>query len=367
MSEATKYYLIAGEPSGDLHGAHLIRALKQRTPESTFRAWGGDKMAGEGAEIVTHYREMAFMGFVEVLQNIFTILGLMRKCKADILAHKPDVLILIDYPGFNMRIAKFARANRIKVAYYIAPQVWAWKESRVAKLKNTTDAMLVILPFEKEFYARHGMEVTYVGHPLLNHLQPAESREQVSEAPAIALLPGSRKQEIGKILPEMLKVTARFPNASFIIGMAPSQDIAFYESVVKSVKGVSLYAGATYDLLRNADAALVTSGTATLETALIGLPQVVCYKTSSISYRLARFFIRVKYISLVNLIADRAVVTELIQDELNTDRIESELTAILQPDIRKRMFEDYAEIRKLLGGGGASERAADAVVKLLHQ
>ena len=366
MSEVTKYYVIAGEPSGDLHGAHLIRALVQRTPNATFRAWGGDKMAVEGAEIVTHYREMAFMGFVEVLQNIFTILGLMRKCKADILAYQPDVLILIDYPGFNMRIAKFAKANGIKVAYYIAPQVWAWKENRVAKLKKSTDIMLVILPFEKDFYAKHRMSVEYVGHPLLDHLQPAQSTEQVSDAPSIALLPGSRKQEIGKILPEMLEVAARFPNATFTIGMAPSQDVAFYKSILKEMKGVSLYEGTTYDLLRNADAALVTSGTATLETALIGLPQVVCYKTSVISYRLARFFIKIKYISLVNLIADRVVVTELIQGDLNADRIESELTAILQPDTRKRMFEDYAEIRALLGGGGASERAADAVIKLLR-
>ncbi|MCC5918648.1 MAG: lipid-A-disaccharide synthase [Cryomorphaceae bacterium] len=355
-----KYYIIAGEPSGDLHGAKLISAIKRRQPQAEFRVWGGDKMTEAGAELVTHYREMAFMGFLEVIKNIFTILGLMRKCKSDLLAYQPDLLILIDYPGFNMRMATFAKKNNIKVAYYIAPQVWAWKAGRVKKLKETVDLMMTILPFEKSFYAQRGMDVEYVGHPLIDHLAFVPRENMVGDNPTIALLPGSRKQEIEMILPEMLKLANAMPNANFLIGMAPSQSKQFYEPFMTKLTNVSLYQGETYDLMREADAGLVTSGTATLEAALLGLPQVVCYKTSAISYMLARYFIKVKYISLVNLIADREIVRERIQENLNQKVLLSDLKELLYSERRSQMAADYKGIRNTLGAG-ASDKAAKLI------
>ncbi|MCH8546347.1 MAG: lipid-A-disaccharide synthase [Cryomorphaceae bacterium] len=359
------YYIIAGEASGDLHGSNLIKAIKAKQPDATFRIWGGDKMAtASESELVVHYREMAFMGFIEVLKNIRTIARRLKQCKADLLEHNPQVLVLIDYPGFNMRIAKFAKDHGIKVAWYIAPQVWAWKENRVKTLKRITDLMLVILPFETSFFAKHDMEVTYVGHPLLDHLHWNPSNTNIQPTPTIALLPGSRKQEINSILPRMLEVVPHFPDATFVISRAPSQSEDVYlpylsKQVVMSDKN-------SYDLLSDADAALVTSGTATLETALIGIPQIVCYLTSPTTYQLAKFFIKVPFISLVNLIAEREVVTELIQNKLIGENLKTELEKILDAENRKEMLNAYKDIREKLGGHGASERAAEQITNL-HQ
>lgn len=359
------YYIIAGEASGDLHGANLIHAIKAKQPNATFRLWGGEKMQKAAkSELVVHYREMAFMGFIEVIKNIRTISRRLKQCKKDILEHNPQVLVLIDYPGFNMRIAKFAKEHGIKVAWYIAPQVWAWKENRVKALKRTTDLMLVILPFETDFFAKHDMDVTYVGHPLLDHLKWNPSAVDIEDSPSIALLPGSRQQEINSILPRMLEVVKHFPKATFFISRAPSQSEAVYQPYLNDQ--VVLSEKNSYDLLAESDAALVTSGTATLETALIGVPQIVCYLTSPTTYQLAKFFIKVPFISLVNLIADREVVKELIQHNLNGDALKTELAKILETENRKDMLNDYKFIREKLGGHGASERAADNIIALHH-
>lgn len=355
------YYIIAGEPSGDMHGAYLMKALKKKQPSAAFRVWGGDKMASAGGELVTHYREMAFMGFIEVLQNIGSILKLIKKCKQDILNSKPRVLILIDYPGFNMRIAKFAKQHNIKVVWYIAPQVWAWKERRVHTLKKITDRMLVILPFEKAFFAKHNMDVDYVGHPLLDHLEWTPAAIEPNQMLRIALLPGSRQQEISSILPRMLEVVERFPDAQFSVSQAPSQSKNTYLPYISNHPRVSLTSATSYELLLNSDIALVASGTATLETALIGIPQAVCYRTSSISYQLAKHFINVPYISLVNLIANKEVVKEIIQNELNADVIENEIKRLSTISERQKIIENYEQIRKQLGDGGASQRATDII------
>lgn len=357
------YYIIAGEASGDLHGANLIHAIKAKQPNATFRMWGGDKMeAAAESKPVVHYREMAFMGFIEVIKNIRTISRRLKQCKKDILEHNPKVLVLIDYPGFNMRIAKFAKEHGIKVAWYIAPQVWAWKEKRVKTLKRTTDLMLVILPFETAFFAKHGMDVTYVGHPLLDHIKWSPSATDIVDNPTIALLPGSRQQEINSILPRMLEVVPHFPKATFVISRAPSQSEDVYQPYLNDQ--VVLSEKNSYDLLTESDAALVTSGTATLETALIGVPQIVCYLTSPTTYQLAKFFIKVPFISLVNLIAEREVVKELIQNNLNGETLKTELGKILAPENRGEMLNAYKEIREKLGGHGASERAAENIIDL---
>lgn len=361
-----RYYVIAGEASGDLHGSNLIGALQRLDGEADFRCWGGDLMQAKGAELVKHYRDLAFMGFVEVLANIRTIMRNMKFCKQDILDYKPDVLILIDYPGFNLRIAEFAHANGIKVFYYISPQVWAWKQSRVKKIRKVVDRMFVILPFEKEFYARFGYEVDFVGHPLLDAIAQYREAHPDKEAfyqkhglepdkPIIALLPGSRKQEIGLKLPIMLSVRNDFPEYQFVVAGAPSQGKAVYLAHGNDVKVVE---GDTYGLLSVAKAALVTSGTATLETALFGVPEVVCYKGSQVSYLIARQLIKVKYISLVNLIMDRLVVKELIQKELNRTNLKEELQAILGGEKREAMKADFVALQEKLGGAGASATCA---------
>jgi len=358
-----RFYVIAGEASGDLHGANLIKALKTKSPESEFRAWGGDLMEAQGATIVKHYRDLAFMGFTEVLLNLRTIFRNIAFCKQDLLAHRPDALILIDYPGFNMRIAEFAKQNGIKVFYYISPQIWAWKESRVHKLKKTVDHMMVILPFEKDFYAKHGMEVTFVGHPLLDVINGEETAAPIErKSDLIALLPGSRRQEIKRMLPIMLRMPALFPDHKFVIAGAPSIEPEFYHQII-SEADVQLVFGQTHELFKTAKAGLVTSGTATLEAALFGMPQVVCYKGGRISYLIARMLIKVKYISLVNLIADKEIVKELIQKDLSPTQLKHELSIILSPEGSVKMQADYLELRQLLGGPGASERTAGHVLK----
>ncbi len=369
-----RYYIISGEASGDLHGSALIRELKLLDPGADFRVWGGELMREQGATLVKHYRDLAFMGFTEVIQNLGTILGNLSFCKKDILQYNPDVLILIDYPGFNLRIAEFASHNRLRVFYYISPQIWAWKQSRVKKIKRFVERMFVILPFEKSFYKKFGMDVDFVGHPLLDSIEqkrkdflsPEKFRELhgLSSKPLIALLPGSRKQEISEMLPEMMSVIPDFPGFQFVVAAAPSQPESFYSQVMAGVKA-PLLANCTYELLAHSHAALVTSGTATLETALLGTPEVVCYKGGRISYMIARKLIRVKYISLVNLIMDRKVVTELIQDDLTTAGLKEELNLLLQDTVRDRIKEDYRELIVKLGGSGASALTAKLMLDYL--
>jgi lipid-A-disaccharide synthase len=361
-----KYYVVAGEASGDLHAANLIKRIKERDTGAQFRAWGGDLMQQQGAEIIKHYRELAFMGFIEVTMNLRTILNNISYCKQDILAYKPDAIILVDYPGFNLRIADWAKKQGIKVIYYISPQIWAWKQSRVHQIKRDVDLMLVILPFEEEFYQRFNYKVHFVGHPLLDAIaeRPLPNRP---EKPYIALLPGSRKQEIEKMLPIMLSTMPYFPQFDFVVAGAPGQTEAFYTPLLKGT-GARLVSGKTYDVITNATAAMVTSGTATLETALLGTPQVVCYKGSWVSYQLAKQLIKVKYIALVNLILDRPAVKELIQNELTTHNLQKELDAIiLNKENRNRMLADYDELKEKLGGIGASARAAGIIVDYLNK
>ncbi len=365
-----KYYLVAGEASGDLHGANLMKALKLHDPGAEFRFLGGDLMKAEGGDLVKHYREMAYMGFAEVLLNIRSILRNLKHAKADLLQYRPDALILVDFPGFNLKIAEFAKNHGIKVFYYISPKVWAWNQKRVLKIKQVVDKLFCILPFEVDFYRSWGMEVDYVGNPLLDAIADFEPDEQfmekqrLSDKPVIALLPGSRKQEVSKILPVMLAVVAGFPDYQFVIAGAPSFSREFYDLFVKDLP-VPVIFSQTYDILNNAEAAVVTSGTATLETALFHVPQVVVYKTSAISVAIARLVIRIKYISLVNLIMDKLVVKELIQEECNPENIASELRNLLNGQQRKEMLKDYIDLSLRMGDPGASEKTAELIIKNL--
>lgn len=371
-----KYYLLAGEASGDLHGSNLIRELVRQDGEAKIRCWGGDLMQEAGGELVKHYRDLAFMGFAEVIKNLPTILRNLRFCKEDILQWKPDLLILIDYPGFNLRMAKWAREQGIKVVYYISPQVWAWKENRVKSMKTCIDKMLVILPFEKKYYQdKWNWDVEYVGHPLvevIDRFKKDPSPLSVTlpgEGPVIALLPGSRQQEILKKLPVMLEVTRHYPQCRFVVAKAPGLDPSFYEELLSPYPNVFSVTKETYALLNLSTAALVTSGTATLETALFGVPEVVCYKGSYLSYQIGKRLVKVKYISLVNLIMDKPVVTELIQDDLNPSRLKAELEKLLHdPETGARIRKDYAALHEVLGEGGhASEKAARSILAFLRQ
>ncbi len=417
-----KYYIIAGEASGDLHGSNLIRELKRLDNAAQIRCWGGDKMQEAGGELVKHYRDLAFMGFTEVLLNLRTILRNLKFCKQDILQFKPDVLILIDYPGFNLRISKWAKENGLRVVFYISPQVWAWKEGRVKSMKQTIDKMLVILPFEKEYFRnKWNWDVEYVGHPLVevieryklarrrneggekgtsltaegtkagdkgqgtsdkvqgtsDKVQGTSDKVQGTSLDAegtsaedkqvIALLPGSRKQEILKKLPVMLEVSKHFPDYKFVVAQAPAISSGFYKLFTDKFPNVAIANDKTYDLLMRAKAALVTSGTATLETALFGVPEVVCYKGSPISYQIAKRVIKVKFISLVNLIMDKLVVKELIQDQLTVENLHAELNKILTDKERiSALQRDYADLKKLLSqGGNASEKAARSIFQFI--
>lgn len=362
-----KYYIIAGEASGDLHASNFVKALKRKDSSVELRGWGGDLMQEAGVEVVKHYRELAFMGFVEVAKNIRTILGNFKICKEDILQYQPDAVILVDYPGFNLRIAKWLKANDIKVLYYISPQIWAWHQSRVKEIKKNVDQMYVILPFEKDFYAKHGMEVDFVGHPLLDVVAGYEAGDlPLAGKKVIALLPGSRKQEISLVLPEMLSVIDHFSDYQFVIAGAPSQKESFYRKVMEGhllAQKIPIIFGQTYDILAYAEAALVTSGTATLEAALFEVPQVVCYKGSAISYAIAKRLVKVDYISLVNLIAEEEMVKELIQQDLNTASLIQELSKILDGQHRSKIKSDYKRLKMLLGNVGASERLAELVLE----
>ena len=370
-----RYYIIAGEASGDLHGSNLIKELRKLDADATIRGWGGDLMQQAGADIVKHYRDLAFMGFAEVVKNLPTIFKNIKFCKEDITVFNPDVIIFIDYPGFNLRIAKWAKEQHYKTVYYISPQVWAWKESRVKLIKKCIDKMLVILPFEKEFYKKWDYEVEYVGHPLVEVIERfkvegegfKENHFTPNHNPSIALLPGSRQQEILKKLPVMLEASKFFPEHQFVVAKAPGQEDEFYDGLLKDYPNVSSVSNQTYALLSTAKAACVTSGTATLETALFGVPEVVCYKGSSISYQIAKRLIKVKYISLVNLIMDKLVVKELIQDEFNVENLKKELGKLLTDQPTKDLLaKDYTDLKKILSmGGNASFNAAKSIMNFL--
>ena len=384
-----RYYLVAGEASGDLHGSNLIKGLKMADPKPEFRCWGGDLMEAEGAHLVKHYKESAIIGFVEVVMSLKTLLGNLEQCKKDILEYKPDALILIDYPGFNFRIAEFAKKNGIRVFYYIAPKVWAWKEKRVHKLQKFVDRLFIIFPFEIEYFKKWNIDAIYNGNPLLdsvdNFKYAAESREEfdrrcnlLPDKPIIALLAGSRKGEISYLLPRMAKIIEHYPDYQFVLAGAPATETSVYQAIldkfniklidakgVPSGKGreVKLLKGETYSILKHAKAAIISAGTASLEAALIGTPQVVCYGGNEISYRIAKHFVKLKYISLANLIMNAGLFKELIQHECTPELIMRELNRLLD-DIpyREKMMDDYAKVRNILGGKGASEKVAKAMI-----
>jgi lipid-A-disaccharide synthase len=366
-----KYFIIAGEASGDLHGANLIKELKKEDSNAEFRFWGGDLMLAESANIGKHYKEMAFMGFVEVLMNLSSIFANMRVYKKDILAYQPDALILIDFPGFNLKIAEFAKANNIKVFYYISPKVWAWNEKRVLKIKKVVDHLFCIFPFEVDFYAKWEMNVDYVGNPLLDAINAYhfdKSFFQDIQRPIVALLPGSRKQEVSKILPVMVKVSSHFPDYQFIIAGAPSFNEEYYHPF-QPQEPLPIVFGKTYDLVKNAKAAIVASGTATLETALLNTPQVVVYKGNPISIAIGRLVVKIKFISLVNLIANKLIVKELIQDKCNEQSLTNELKLLLDEKgtYRQNMLDNYTYLHSLMGDVGASKRTANLIVQYLEK
>ncbi len=369
-----KYYIIAGEASGDLHASRLIRAIKQRDPQAAFRAWGGDLMEKEGATIVKHYRELGFMGFVEVVKNLPVIFGQFRFCKKDILSYQPDMVVFVDYPGFNLLMAKFVKSKGFRTAYYISPQVWAWKQHRVKMIKKVIDRMLVILPLEKDFYKAWDYSVDYVGHPLIEIIddyKASADRESLRHAlvgesetrEIVALLPGSRMMEISNQLPVMVETAKRFPDLLFVVGQARSVNDDWILPQIKGTDNIKVVKGNTYGLLSIADAALVTSGTATLETALFGVPQVVCYKAAPISMAIGRMLVKVPYISLVNLIVNKEVVRELIQEQLTADRLSFELNKLLKdPATASSITASYRQLHEMLfAGGKASENAAEII------
>jgi lipid-A-disaccharide synthase len=368
-----KYYIISGEASGDLHGSKLIEALKKKDIRAQIRCWGGDLMQNSGGKLVKHYKELAFMGFWEVITNLKTILSNIKFCKKDILAFSPDVIIYIDYPGFNLRISKWAKKKGFKNHFYISPQVWAWKENRVHQMKRDLDEVYVILPFEKEFFEeKHQFSVKYVGHPLLDRILQLKkstgflTKNQLSETkPLIALLPGSRLQEIKKILPNYLTVTKFFPKYEFVIAGAPGISPHEYAHFLKDEE-VKLIYNQTHDLLMHSKAALVSSGTATLETALFNVPQVVCYRSSFLSYHIAKRLVKLEFISLVNLILNREVVKELIQNSFTPYELKKQMAFILSDDGQKKLKADYQSLRLILGKGGASKKTAELIFKAIR-
>lgn len=369
-----KYYIIAGEASGDLHSANLMKEIVKCDSKASFRGIGGDKMIDAGLSPVKHYKDTSFMGFVEVIINLKTILAAIKLCKNDILKFKPDAIILVDYPGFNLRIAEFAKVNNIKVFYYISPQLWAWKSSRIKTIRKFVDQMFVILPFEKEFYNSYNYKVDFVGHPLIdaisgfsasNNKEAFCNLNKLNSKPIIALLPGSRKQEIAKMLPVMCNIINNYPDYQFVLAAMNSINQDFYLKHINNSNLKIIY-NQTYDLLLNSNAAVVTSGTATLETALFNVPEVVCYKGSVISYYIAKSFVKLKYISLVNLILNKKAVTELIQNDYNTKNIIAELDKILfDSEYKNNMLENYSELNILLGKSGASEKTAKLIAEYI--
>lgn len=365
-----KYYIIAGEASGDLHASNLIKEIIKLEPNADIRAWGGDKMQNAGANVVKHFKDLAFMGFYEVLINLRTILKNISFCKKDILEFSPDKIIFVDYPGFNMRIAKWSKKYKFQTIYYIAPQLWAWNEKRIKKIKKYIDSLYVILPFEKEFFeTKHKYPVKFLGHPLLDSISNFKknydsSSEQIitNKKEVIAILPGSRKQEIKKILNTVIKIVDYFPDHQFIVAGAPNIKLSYYKSILKN-KRIKVIENKTYEILSISTAAIVTSGTATLETALFKVPQVVCYKSSYFSYFIAKLIVNIKYISLVNLIMDQQIVKELIQQDCNKDKIRYELEKILDLNNKKSLQIKYDELTSILGNSGTSKRVALDIIK----
>jgi lipid-A-disaccharide synthase len=365
-----KYYIIAGEASGDLHASNLIKEIIKLEPNADIRAWGGDKMQNAGANVVKHFKDLAFMGFYEVLINLRTILKNISFCKKDILEFNPDKIIFVDYPGFNMRIAKWSKKYKFQTIYYIAPQLWAWNEKRIKKIKKYIDSLYVILPFEKEFFeTKHKYPVKFLGHPLLDSISNFKknydsSSEQIitNKKEVIAILPGSRKQEIKKILNTVIKIVDYFPDHQFIVAGAPNIELSYYKSILKN-KRIKVIENKTYEILSISTAAIVTSGTATLETALFKVPQVVCYKSSYFSYFIAKLIVNIKYISLVNLIMDQQIVKELIQQDCNKDKIRNELEKILDLNNKKSLQIKYDELTSILGNNGTSKRVALDIIK----
>ena len=371
-----RYFILSGEASGDLHGSNLVKELKRLDTSAIVKGWGGNKMQDQGVEILKHYKELAFMGFAEVLLNIRKIANNFKLCKSQVLEFKPDVLILIDYPGFNLRMAKWAKENKIKVFYYISPSVWAWKESRVEIVRKYVDKMFVILPFEKPFYAKHGIDVVFEGNPLWDAIE-SEKEKQVnrddfsrkhglSNKPLIAVLPGSRKQEISGMLPLMSKIQKKFPNYEFVIAGTSIFPLAYYQQYLQSDE-IKVIFDDTHALMRQAHSGIIKSGTSTLESAIYNLPQLVCYKGSAISIWIASKVAKVKFISLPNLILNEPVLTELIQNEFNEEKLIYYLELLVSDsDYRKKILSDYDRLRKLLGGPGASFRVAETMIKLLN-
>ena len=375
-----RYYIIAGEASGDLHGSNLIKGIREVDPSAQIRCWGGDLMEEAGAELVKHYKEGAIMGFVEVVANLGKLSRNLRDCKEDVLAYNPDVLILIDYPGFNFRIAEFAKKKGIRTFYYIAPKVWAWKEKRVHRLKKFVDRLFIIFPFEIEYFKKWGIDAVYNGNPLLdsvdNHPSATETKEEFCakaeidpNRKTIALLAGSRRGEIKYLLPRMIEVAKRYPDYQFLMACAPSMEKEFYEGIIgKSASNIKLLFGQTYSILRNSDAAIINSGTASLEAALIGVPQVVCYGGNEISYQIAKRVVKLKYISLANLIMDKGLFKELIQHDCTPDKISKELDLLVNDTTsREKMQKDYKDVREVLGGKGASAKVARAMIDELKE
>ncbi len=368
-----KYYIIAGEATGDLHGSNLMQSLLLEDPDAAIRFWGGDKMAAAGGTLVKHYKDLAFMGFWEVFINLRTILGNISFCKKDILEFQPDVLIYVDYPGFNMRIAAWAKLQGFRNHYYISPQIWAWKENRIKKIKRDLDALYVILPFEKSYFKeKHQYEVEYVGNPLVEVIQKERKKKEgnlpvelQTDQPIIALLPGSRKQEILKMMPVFLKVINTFPIYRFVLAGAPGIEASWYKQFTNH-PSIYMLQNQTYTLLKHSFAAIVTSGTATLETALFQVPQLVCYKSSAISFAIAKRIIKLEYISLVNLIMDKEIVRELIQEKCTAENIQHELAHLVDPHRREKMRQDYLAIEQKLGQSKASEKVAQAIIKKLN-
>jgi lipid-A-disaccharide synthase len=372
-NQKMKYYIISGERSGDLHGSNLIKGIRKNDPDAQIRAWGGDMMQEAGAKIVKHYRDLAFMGFFEVIKNLPTILGFLSFCKNDIKNFQPDVVILIDYAGFNMRVAKFAKTNGFKTFYYISPKVWAWNQSRALKIKQFVDKMFVIFPFEKEFFQKFDYEVEYVGNPLFDAIDdftpnPNFRKDaRLGQKPIIALLPGSRKQEVETMLGLMMSQVYEFPDYQFVIGAVSNLPKELYARW-QSIFPVKIVIDDAYNLLSVADAALVTSGTATLETALFNIPQVVCYKGGWAAYQVYKRVIRVPFVSLVNLIGGREVVKELLQNDLTKENLFTELSKIIiNQATRQNQLDGYAEIKNILGEKGASERAGRLMVEELRK
>ncbi len=369
-----KYYIIAGEASGDLHASNLMKELKKKDTQAIFRYLGGDLMQEQGGELVKHYNETAYMGFLDVFMHLRSILKNIKLIKQDVLNYKPDVLILVDYPGFNLRIAEYAFHAGIRVFYYISPKIWAWKQSRVFKIKQFVDKLFIIFPFEKDFYKKFDYDVEYVGNPIMDAIETEDKdidkfrrKYELSERRIIALLPGSRKQEIKHNFPVMLKVAAQFPELQFIVAGASSLEKSFIEKYITQ-KNVKLLYNKTHEILIHSDAALVTSGTATLETAILNIPEAVCYRGDAVSYQIAKRLIKVDFISLVNLVMQKEVIKEYVQNNMTVENLSKELNLLLNNDLYKNtMLANYAQMRERLGGKGASERTAEIMVKSLKQ